>query len=142
MARYLIDTSIVSEATRSVPGPNVSAWFAAQDDRDLFVAALTLGELERGILQLPAGRRRSALEAWYGGPEGPAHLFAHRILPFDAAAASAWARLMAAVHASGQPRSALDMVIAATAIVHRCIVVTANDRHFRGVVDYLNPALL
>lgn len=139
MARYLIDTTIVSEAIRPAPRPAVAAWLGAQDDQDLFIATLTLGELERGILQLPAGRRRNELETRYGGPERPARLFANRILPFDAAAASGWARLMAEGHASGRPRSALDMIIAATAIVHRCAVVTANDRHFRGVADYLNP---
>jgi predicted nucleic acid-binding protein len=47
---------------------------------------------------------------------------------------------MAEGHAGGRPRSALDMIIAATAVVHDCVVVTANERHFRDVVAFINPA--
>ena len=141
MARYLIDTNIVGEATRPLPSPAVTKWFSAQDDHELFVATLTLGELERGILQLPMGRRRRELEAWFAGPEGPPLLFAHRVLSFDTATASVWARLMAEGHAGGRPRSALDMIIAAPAVVHDCVVVTANERHFRDVVAFVNPAV-
>jgi predicted nucleic acid-binding protein len=138
VARYLIDTNIVAEATRPPPSPAVTTWFSTQDDHDLFVATLTLGVLERGILQLPPSCGRRELDAWFAGPEGPPLLFPHRILSFDPATASVWARLMAEGHAGGRPRSALDM-IAATAVVHDCVVVTANERHFRDVVAFINP---
>ena len=102
-------------------------------------ATLTLGELGWGILQLPVGRRRREREAWFAGPEGPPLLFAHRVLSFDTATASVWARLMAEGHAGGRSRSAMDMIIAATAVVHDCVVVTANERHFHDVVAFINP---
>jgi toxin FitB len=66
-------------------------------------------------------------------------LFAGRILPFDLKAAMEWARIMAEGTATGRPRSALDMVIAATAAANDCVVVTANERHFEGAVEFLNP---
>jgi predicted nucleic acid-binding protein len=92
-----------------------------------------------GILNLPSGRRRVALEAWFAGPEGPRVLFRDRILTFDERAALEWGRIMAAGDAAGRPRSPIDAIIAATAVANGCVVVTANERHFQGVVAFLNP---
>jgi predicted nucleic acid-binding protein len=68
----------------------------------------------------------------------PAALFAGRILPFDAEAALIWARLMAEGASTGRPRSALDMIIAATALAGGCAIVTDNERDFAGL-DPVNP---
>lgn len=136
--RYLLDTNIVSDATKQAPSAALLDWLAEQDDDDLCIAALTVAEIRRGVLELPAGRRRDALEAWFAGPEGPQALFAGRVLPFDEAAALAWARLMADGTARGRPRSALDTIIAAVAEAHGCVVVTANERDFEGV-EVFNP---
>ncbi len=141
MTRYLLDTNILSEATRPLPSPAVAAWLEAQADQDLCIATLTLGDLRRGILQAPRGRRRQALEAWFTGPDGPARLFAGRILPFGEREAAAWARIMAEARATGRARNALDMIIAATAAANDCIVVTANERDFSGAVAVVNPAV-
>jgi predicted nucleic acid-binding protein len=78
------------------------------------------------------------LERWFAGPEGPQALFAGRVLPFDEAAALIWARLMAEGTATGRPRSALDMIIAAVAEANDCIVVTDNEKDFAGV-KIVNP---
>ena len=109
-----------------------------ENDDDLFISALTIGEIWRGILEAPVGKKRANLERWFEGPEGPAALFAGRILPFDASAAIIWARLMAAGKAAGRPRSAMDMIIASVGEVHNCIVVTDNIRDFEGI-ETLNP---
>lgn len=138
MTRYLLDTNIVSEAVKPAPSPRLADWMSRQRDADLFIAALTVAEIHRGILEKPPGRRRADLESWFGGPEGPSALFAGRILSFDEAAAMVWGRLMADGKAIGRPRSALDTIIAATAIANDCVVVTANARDFSGV-DMLNP---
>lgn len=136
--RYLLDTNIISEIVRPAPSPALIKWMAAQADQDLFIAALTVAEIRRGILETPAGKRRAALEAWFAGPEGPQSLFAGRVLPFDEAAAFVWARLMAEGKAKGRPRSALDTIIAAIAEANDCTVVTANERDFAGV-KAINP---
>ena len=138
MTRYLLDTNIIGNAVKPRPSQPLLAWMAAQRDEDLCIAALTLAEIQRGILELPRGRKRTALDAWFAGPEGPQALFAGRILPFDDRAALVWARLMAEDKAAGRPRSALDMVIAAVAVAHECVVVTGNERDFAGV-EIMNP---
>ena len=138
MIRYLLDTNIISNALKPVPSPELADWMERQVDNALFISALTVGEVQRGILLLPAGRRRRDLESWLAGPVGPQALFLERILAFDETAAGIWARLMAEGSARGRPRSGLDMVLAATAIANDCIMVTANEKDLTGVT-MLNP---
>src|SRR6202158_1213547 len=111
---------------------------AEQTDDDLFISALTVGEIRRGLLEKSAGKKRSLLEAWFSGPEGPQALFAGRVLPFDENAGLIWARLMADGTAKGRPRSALDMIIAAVAEANGCVVVTDNEKDFTGL-KFVNP---
>ncbi len=138
MSRSLLDTGIISNATRPVPSEALAEWLAAQADEDLFIASLTVAEIRRGILEKPAGRKRRELERWFSGPEGPQALFESRVLPFDEKAALAWARLMAGGAAKGRPRSPLDMIIAAVAEANDCLLVTGNERDFAGL-KVVNP---
>ncbi len=138
MTRYLLDTNVISNAVKPVPSPQLTAWMAAQPDEGLFISALTVAEIWRGVLGMPSGQRRRGLERWFVGPGGPQALFAGRVLAFDEAAALAWARLMAAGSAQERPRSALDMIVAAVAEVHGCVVATDNERDFAGL-NFINP---
>lgn len=136
--RYLLDTSIISNFTRPAPAEPLIAWMADQADDDLFIAALTLAEIRRGVLEKPAGKHRDELDQWFNGPQGPQALFAGRILPFDDKAGLVWAQFMADGKARGRPRSGLDMIIAAIAAANDCIVVTDNERDFAGI-ELINP---
>ena len=86
----------------------------------------------------PRGKKRDALDAWFAGSEGPQSLFAGRILAFDDKAGLIWARLMAEGKAAGRPRSALDMIIAASAGANDCVIVTDNEKDFAGL-EFINP---
>jgi toxin FitB len=138
VTRYLLDTNVVSDATRPTPSPALAVWMVEQADADLFIASLTLGEIWRGLLEKPAGRKRATLEQWFSGPEGPLAIFAGRVLPFDEKAGLIWARLMAEGTAAGRPRSPLDMIIAAVAEANDCVVATHNERDFAGL-RFVNP---
>jgi len=138
VTRYLLDTNIVSDAIKPVPSESLAAWMLQQNDEDLFVSALTIAEIRRGVLQKPGGRKRKLLESWFSGPEGPQALFAGRVLPFDERAGLIWARLMAEGTAAGRPRSGLDMIVAAIAEANGCIVVTGNEKDFAGL-RIVNP---
>ena len=136
--RYLLDTNILSNVTKPAPSELLLAWMAEQADEDLFIASLVVAEIWFGILNALAGKKRLQLERWFAGPEGPQALFAGRVLPFDEKAGLIWARLMAEGERSGQPRSALDMIVAAIAEANECIVVTDNEKHFSGL-KFINP---
>lgn len=136
--RYLLDTNIISNIIKPQPSPALLDWMAERQDEDLFIASLTIAEIRRGILEKPPGKKRDALEAWFTGEEGPSVLFAGRILAFDDKAGLIWAQLMAEGKAAGRPRSALDMIIAATASANECVVVTDNEKDFSGL-QIFNP---
>lgn len=138
MTDYLLDTNIISEVTKPAPSRDLLDWFGAQDDRRLFISSLTIAELWRGVISMPLGRKRRALEVWFAGPEGPSRLFAGRILAFETKAAIIWAELMAAGDRKGRPRSAIDMMIAAVAQANNCIIVTGNAKDFGGI-EVFNP---
>jgi len=138
VTRYLLDTNIISNVTKPVPSEALVAWMAEREDEDVFISSLTIAEIWRGVLEKPAGKKRRGLDSWFSGPEGPRALFAGRVLPFDETAALIWARLMAEGTATGRPRSALDMIIAAVAEANDCVVVTDNERDFAGL-EIVNP---
>jgi len=120
VSRFLLDTNIVSNATKPLPSASLAAWISDQVDEDLCVSSLTIAEIWRGVLATPVGRRKDRLTEWFSGPSGPQALFSGRILPFDEGAALIWARLMATGAATGRPRSGIDMIIAAVAEANGC----------------------
>ena len=138
MSRCLLDTNIISNATKPRPAEALVAWMAAQPDHDLFISSLTVAEIRRGILLKSPGRKRRELERWFAGPEGPQSLFAGRVLPFDERAALIWARLMAEGTAKGRPRSPFVMIVASIAEANDCMVITENEHDFAGIPIY-NP---
>lgn len=138
MTRYLLDTNIISNAIKPAPSPALASWMTVQADEDLFISAVTLAEIRRGVLERPMGKKRRDLEDWFSGRSGPPALFSGRVLPFDERAALMWAKLMADGTARGRPRSAFDMMIAAIAGANDCVVVTDNEKDFAGL-SFVNP---
>ena len=133
---FLLDTHVLSELRRrDRTHPRVAAWADGVRAADLHLSAITLLEIEAGMLLL--ARRDAAqgamLRAWIDAKVLPA--FAGRILPVDTAVAQRCARL----HVP-DPRTERDALIAATALVHRLQVVTRNVADFRPMgVELLDP---
>lgn len=97
----LLDTNIVSELAKLHPAPSVLAWIAGQRPADLFLSAITLGEIDIGARPpRPGPTRRDRLLAWCDGLENS--LFRGRILPFDAASARAWGDLVQSSRSRGR----------------------------------------
>ena len=87
--KYLLDTCLLSELVKPVPAPAVLRWLQNQDETQLFMAAITLAELQRGVARLPISRRRTELEAWLASVQ---RQFGDRVLAFTAHTASKIAR--------------------------------------------------
>jgi hypothetical protein len=62
VTRYLLDTNIISNATKPVPSEALIAWMSEQADENLFISSLTVAEILRGVLEKPGGRKRKQLE--------------------------------------------------------------------------------
>jgi predicted nucleic acid-binding protein len=135
---FVLDTNVLAELERPAPDHAVVAWFAAQAADDLHLTATVVAELWYGIELKPEGARRTALAAWLVAllDDG----FADRILPFDAAAARIWGRLMAEGRRAGRPPAVRDAEIAAVALAHGLTVATRNVRDFENFgVAWLDP---
>ena len=133
-----MDTNVASELMRAEPAPAVSAWVAERDAREMYLTAVTEAELRYGVAIMPAGRRRNALEAamtrWLDLG------FGKRILPFDSAAARAYAEIAAERRRAGRPIGEADCQIAAVSRSRNAILVTRNVRDFEGTgVDVVDP---
>lgn len=133
MSKYLLDTNIVSELRKQRPHGALVAWLNDQEDEQLFLSAVTLGELQSGIErtrhQDPV--KADEIEAWVDQLAT-----SYQILPMDTSCFREWGRLM-----DGKPDQLVeDGMIAATARVHRLIIATRNERDFRLLnVRFINP---
>lgn len=134
----LLDTSILSELMRPFPKPAVERWVGAQPAAGVFISAITEAELRYGLALLPDGQRRRRLMA-----QAEAMLaedFAGRILPFDSAAAEAYASIAAARRLAGRPISQADAQIAAIAASRGAAIATRNIMDFEGCgPEVVNP---
>jgi len=122
--KYLVDANVLSEPTKPAPDPRVVAWLRSHEP-DIAVDPVILGELRFGILVLPKGRKRSALESWFDAGVGRLHC-----LPWDADTGLQWAELLARLRTAGKAMPIKDSLIAATALVHRLAVATRNRANF------------
>jgi predicted nucleic acid-binding protein len=133
---FVLDTNVISELRNPLrANPGVLAWAAAQPPQQLYISAITVLELETGVLRKERkdAAQGAALRAWLNGQVFPA--FASQVLPVDMAVA----RLCAQLHVP-DPQSERDALIAATALVHGMTVVTRNIADFKKTgVALLNP---
>ena len=134
---YLLDTNVLSELRKGPRcDPGVDRWFAQCEDEQLFTSVLCLGEIGMGI---DAVRHRDArfaarLQLWL---DYIIDSFEGRILTIDQRIALEWGRVAAPVS-----RAPVDELLAATALIHRMVLVTRNVRDVeRSGVQYLNPFL-
>jgi predicted nucleic acid-binding protein len=135
---YLLDTNVPSEFSRERPEPRVAQWLKTQPATTLFLSAVTIGEIRKGLTVLPASRRRSELETWF--LTELLVWFRNRILPVTHAVADRWGVLDGQCQLRGTPLNTADGMIAATAIEHGLTVVTRNVKDFAGLrVGVFNP---
>ena len=130
---FLLDTNVVSELRRARPHRAVLAWIEAVPPAALFLSAMTLAEIQRGI-ELTRERdpaRASEIEQWLDAVAAT-----WSILPLTGAICRRWARLQ-----HRKPRETIeDLLIAATALEHDLVVATRNVKDYRGLgVRWLDP---
>jgi predicted nucleic acid-binding protein len=131
---YLVDANVLSEATKPDPSPKVLEWLR-QNEREIAVDPIILGELKFGILLLPRGKRRARLEQWF--EEGIQRIYS---VAWEAATGLRWARLLADLRATGRSMSVKDSLIAATALHNDLVVVTRNQRDFENAgIEIVDP---
>lgn len=131
MTRYLVDTNVISAAapTAAVRRPELTAWMDAHSSA-VFLSAVTIAEIAYGIAKAKregATRKAAALSAWL---RTVLHLYAERVLPFDAATAEIAGAMSDLARGRGSAPGFADIVIAATARRHDLTILSRNVRHF------------
>ncbi len=130
---YLLDTNVISELRKPKPHGAVVAWVQSIEDKDLFLSAVTIGEIQAGI---EITREQDAAKAQYIEQWLDLVASSYNVLPMTADIFRTWAKLM---HRTSDTLYE-DAMIAATAKQHNLIVVTRNIADFKGFeVRLLNP---
>ncbi len=134
---YLLDTNVVSETERKRPDSKVVEWLDLVDSGNVYLSALTIGEIKKGVSKLASGKRKAHIQNWL---EDVRRHFGVRILPLTEPTFLVWGKMMAEFEKRGIVRPALDSLLEATALEHDLILVTRNVRNFqRSSVTILNP---
>jgi len=125
--RVLLDTCVISEIAKPVPSARAIARVDAFKPLNIFLGAITIGEMARGVSLLPTGKKKDGVAS---APLVIEEDYGARILASDAETAPIWGELDAAGRKDGRTPPTTDGSIAATAIRHGLHVVTRNVKGF------------
>jgi len=134
----ILDTNIISELMRAAPDPAVKEWIGHQKPVHLGLSTITLAEIQRGLVRLLSGKRRSRLEENFA--QFLAKAFNGRIFSFDEDAAHLYGELTAKREKAGFHIDAVDLMIVAIAKSNNACIATRNVNDFKGCgVEIINP---
>lgn len=134
---YLLDTCVISETRAKKPDAGLVEWMSRQDSGSLYISAISIGEIKKGICLLGATKKARELLDWLAKLQTA---FGRRILSVNTSVAECWGRLLAENARAGRTRPAIDALIAATAKIDGHVLVTRNERDMQGMgVEVLNP---
>ena len=132
----LVDTNVLSESAKRKPDARVMAWLR-DNEPNIYVSTITIGELRRGIERLPESARKPKLRLWL---QSLCDCMKGRVLGFSTSSAHVWGQLKAKWDAAGLVIPTLDSQIAAIAHRHSLTVVTRNTNDFlKTGAKVLNP---
>jgi predicted nucleic acid-binding protein len=125
--KTLLDTCVLAEIRKPAGNPSVKAVVEEIPDEDLYLSALSVGEIAKGIALLAVGKKKKSLASWLVALESQ---FEERILGLDVETARIWGELTARAQKKGVAIPAVDGLLAATALRHGLHVMTRNTKHF------------
>jgi toxin FitB len=132
---YLIDTCILSKLRKLKVRPDriLEEWIKSHHEKQFYISALTIGEIQQGIYKLQQDQIKRGLEEWLYGDLIPR--FENRILPIDQSVCLKWGELSGSYQKVGISLPLVDTLIAATGIIHNLIIVTENIRDFSRIEE-------
>jgi toxin FitB len=134
----VLDSNVISALIHPSPDKSVLEWTAQQNIAQLYLTAVTEGEILYGIMKLPAGKKRQRLEK--SATQLFDHVFVKRILPFDSNAAKEFGILYAKEKQGGRNQGTTDIQIAAITLAHHATLATRNIKDFKQCgIKLVNP---
>ena len=136
--KYLLDTSVLKELIAKQPNPNVVDFVDSHEHEDMFLSAITVGEIAKAIALLPSSPRKRELQKWLR--EDLLIRFEGKIISLDSDIFIRWGELTAKLEAIGVLRPAIDSLIAATVLEHHMVLVTVDEDGFSDLeIEVVNP---
>ena len=137
--KYLLDTCVIEELIKHQPNPDVIAFVDSLEHEDIYLSAITVGEITKGIHLIGDPHRKRELEDWLR--DFFLVRFDGHILSLDTEIFIRWGRLSADLERIGLPPApSIDSLIAATALTHQMILVTMNEDDFNHTgLEIVNP---
>jgi len=135
--KYLLDTCVISELVKPTPNRKVVGWLSELPSEALFLCAVTIGEMRKGLTKLPESNKKERLTVWLNTLLAE---YKERILPIDLMVCENWGVLQGNAEKAGTPMSSIDGLLAATAYTHNLTLATRNERDFvPGNIPIINP---
>jgi toxin FitB len=136
---YLLDTNVIASLIAANGAPSVKVWVAQQDENNLWLSILTLGEYDKGIAKLPDDDPNRA--RYVAARDALEDRFAGRILPLSNEIVRRWGSMSGTIRREiGHPPPVIDTLFAATAVAHQLCFVTRNVKDVAGSgAEVLNP---
>jgi predicted nucleic acid-binding protein len=136
MTKYLIDTCILAEFSKTKSNQRVIDWVLNHDN--IYTSVIVIGEIIKGIEKLQDGARKNSLKILLERNIKP--MFDNKILPINLDITQEWGKLEAKNELQGTTKPVVDSLIVATAIVHNCVIVTRNVKDMQNdKVTIINP---
>lgn len=126
---YLLDTCVISELVKPLPNSNVIDWINSTPDERLYLSAITIGEVRKGLTKLHNSKKKDLLENWLNFLLED---YNNRIYPVNLAVAENWGIIQGKAEKKGTAMAAIDSLIAATAHTYNLVLVTRNVRGFEA----------
>jgi tRNA(fMet)-specific endonuclease VapC len=135
---YVLDTNVISELVARHPNPNVVDWVDHLDPETVYLSALTIGELRKGIEKLAPSRRKDELALWL--TSDLLFRFADKIIDITTDVMLVWGELTGRLEREGKSMPAIDSLIAASVLAGKFTLVTRNDDDFQHAgIPVINP---
>lgn len=134
---YLLDTCVISEFIKAKPSDLALQWIKEKHEQSLYLSAISVAEIQRGIAKMPKSKRKKELNIWFGKIQTQ---FDGRILSFDQKAAVLWGNEIAKLESIGKQMPSIDGFIASIAASQQMCLVTRNSSDFKHFpVEQVNP---
>ena len=136
--KALLDTCVISELVSKQPNPKVIDLVDTLDPEDVYLTAITIGEIVKGIEKLSKSRRKADLQTWL--KDDLLVRFEGNIVALDTDVLIEWGVLTARLESTGKTVPAINSLIAASALAKKMTLVTRNVSDFEGTgVEIVNP---
>lgn len=134
---YLLDTCVISEFIKAKPSALALQWIKEKHEQSLYLSAISVAEIQRGIAKMPKSKRKNELNIWFGKIQTQ---FDGRILSFDQKAAVLWGNEIAKLESISKQMPSIDGFIASIAASQQMCLVTRNSSDFKHFpVEQINP---